>query len=274
MSRRTLDGLQPEAFMHPRDIASLNAVKKVWGLDTVVRKMNEYGYEKVYRLKYMADNLRVTERTCPKYYKMMVECADILDMNVLPELFIDQTPIVNATTMGVEHPMIVLNSGLIDLMTEDELFAVIAHEMTHVKCNHVLYHTMALFITVASGMLGVAGLILTGLSLALFEWSRNSELSADRGALLAIQDPKVVSNVLMKIAGGSPKIVSQIDYTDFLTQSKEYRELANSTALDKAYTLYNTIFLDHPFPVMRASEIMEWSEGSECVSIILGGRRA
>ena len=274
VTRKALSNLQPEAFMHPSDVVALTAVKNVWGLDTVVRKMNEHGFEKVYRLRHMGGNIRVTERTCPKYYKMVGECAKILDMTNLPDLYIEQTPMVNAYTTGVEHPMIVLNSGLIDFMNDDEVFAVVAHEMGHIKCDHVLYHTVAQFLSVASGMLGLAGLAVAGINLALLEWSRKSELSADRAALLAVQDPNVVTTVLMKLAGGSQKIASEIHYGDFIQQSKDYKELANSSTLNTMYTIFNNMSREHPFPVMRASEIVDWAKGGEYADIISGTRRA
>jgi Zn-dependent protease with chaperone function len=273
-TRRVLSNLRPEAFMHPSDATALTAVKQVWGLDTVVRKMNEYGFEKVYRLRHMAGNIRVTERTCPKYHRMVGECAKILDMPKLPDLFIEQTPMVNAYTTGVERPMIVLNSGLIDFLDDDEVFAVIAHEMGHIKCDHVLYHTVAQFLTVASGMIGLVGIAVSGINLVLLEWSRKSELSADRAALLSVQDPTIVTTVLMKLAGGSQKIASVIHYDDFIQQSKEYREMANSSALNKACKIFNTMFIDHPFPVMRATEIVEWAEGNEYRDILNGNRRS
>jgi Zn-dependent protease with chaperone function len=267
---KKLTKLEAHHFMHPSDISALNTVAKVPGLGLVVKKMNEHGFERVYRLRHMADDIRCTERTCSKYYRMMEDCGDILNMPDLPDLFIDQNPTVNAFTVGVDNPMIVLNSGLIDLLDDDEMFAVIAHEMGHIKCEHVLYHTVAQFLAVASGMLGIAGLVLSGVNLAILEWYRKSELSADRAALLAMQDSGVVVNVLMKLAGGSQKIAGDIDYDDFIKQSRDYQKLASSDKLFKMFRLYNTMLLDHPFPVMRASEIVDWSGGNEYSNILRG----
>ena len=104
-----------------------------------------------------------------------------------------------ASTFGIEYPMILIQSGLIDLLTDDELYAVIAHEITHIKCHHVLYHMLADFLVNASSLLGLVGGFIIPLNLALLEWSRKAELSADRGALIVTNNKDASIKLLMKL---------------------------------------------------------------------------
>ena len=61
-----------------------------------------------------------------------------------------------------------------------------SHEMGHVMSGHALYHTIAAILSLVSlGALPLlAGIALLPIKLAFLEWSRKSELSADRAGLL------------------------------------------------------------------------------------------
>ena len=95
-----------------------------------------------------------------------------------PELFVSQTPFVNAMAVGFERPFIVLNSGALDLLDRDERRVLIGHELGHIMSGHATYTTIALILLKAgfSAIPGL-GLIALPIQLALLEWSRKAELS-------------------------------------------------------------------------------------------------
>ncbi len=262
--------LNDKSFSHPTDANALSAVQKLKGLDTLINTMNRASFEKIFRIQSMGDCVKVTKKTCRSVYDKVELCAKILHMPI-PEVFISQNPFVSALTTGTYSPMIQIFSGLIDSVDDEELLSVIAHEMGHIKCGHVLYHMAATFLQMGATILGPLKIITnTTMSLGLLEWKRKAELSADRASLLATQDIKPVIHVLMKLAGGTRKIAEQIDYNDFLEQSKQYREMAaglSGTALKISLNLLRT----HPFPVMRAAEIEEWSRSDEYKAILNNG---
>jgi Zn-dependent protease with chaperone function len=271
--RRRFPKIDPGAFQHPMDTKALDAVKKAKGIDYLIRKVNEFGFERYLYINNIADNVQVTSLQCPKLHNMLVEACDILDVDV-PQLYINQDPKVNAYTFGSEKPFIVLHSGVIDLMNDDELFTVIAHEVGHIKCGHVLYKMVARFLRVAAEVIGdmtfgLGKLITAPLLVAFYEWDRKSELSADRAGLLGIQDPDIVITTLMKLAGGCHKVFEQFDRDQFLRQAESYRELDES-ALNQLYKFIQVVFRDHPFPALRAKEIKEWSISTEYRNIMDG----
>ena len=55
------------------------------------------------------------------------------------------SPYPDAYTIGEENVSICLTSGLLEIMDDEELHAVIAHECGHIACQHMLYHTLAQF---------------------------------------------------------------------------------------------------------------------------------
>ncbi|MBX9878450.1 MAG: M48 family metallopeptidase [Candidatus Obscuribacterales bacterium] len=268
-TRKRFPRITSAAFEHPADTQALEAVKRIPILDKVFRKLMELGIERVFRIQLMGQAIHVTPKQCPKIYRLFKEAADILDMHE-PDLFLTTNPQVNAFTFGVERPFIVLQSALVDLLDEEELMAVLGHELGHVKCGHVLYRSIAYFLgQIAGRILGLGGMASMGLAVALFEWSRKSELSADRAELLVVQDPDVCLRLHMKLAGGSKAVFSQTDPQEFLRQADTYEELDYST-LNKVYKLLHELSQSHPLPVYRAKEIQNWARSKQYQEILAG----
>ncbi len=261
--------ISPVAFAHPLDRRSILTLRTIPGFEFCMRKMIEYGYEKFLRVNAMADDVKVTSKTCSYIHDMVVMAAKIMDIEI-PDVYINQNPIPNAWTIGVEFPLITINSGLIELLNEDELFCVIAHEVTHIKCHHVLYHMLAEFLKTIAGALGVVGNTLVPLNLALFEWSRKSELTADRGALIISNNKNACVKMLMKLAGGSHYVANMINHDEFIEQAKQFQEMTKGLSLSKFYRVASTLGRTHPFPVLRAYELAQWADSEDYFKIFNG----
>ena len=229
--------------------------------------MMKYSYEMLVRVNEYADDIKVTNKTCSYINDMSLEAAKKLGVKP-PEIFITQNPVANAYTTCVEQPIIVIHSGLIELFDDEELFVVIAHEMGHIKCEHVLYHMLANFIANFPDVMGVAKLLTSGINVALLEWYRKSELSADRAAVIVTENKDKVISVLMKLAGGSSRLMNMIDFDDFVAQHKEYEKLMEGAGHKVAHWA-STLLRSHPFPIIRAHEINNWKGvGSEDTALI------
>jgi len=216
--------ISPDAFTHPLDRKAISALRKIPGFDFALKKMMAYGYEKILRVNSMADDVKVTPKTCGYIYEMVEHAAKCIGISQ-PDVFINQDPYPNAFTFGIEYPIISIQSGLIELLSEDELFAVIAHEVTHIKCHHVLYKMLANFLVDASSLLGLAGGLIIPLNIALLEWSRKAELSADRGALIVTNNKDASIKLLMKLAGGSAQLSEMIDEAEFVSQAEQFEKM-------------------------------------------------
>jgi Zn-dependent protease with chaperone function len=267
--RQRFPRITSSAFEHPADRAALEAVKKIPMLDKVFRKLLELGIERIMRIQLLGQAIHVTPKQCSKIYRLFREAADILDMHE-PDLFLASNPYINAFTFGVERPFIVIQSGLVDLLTEDELRAVLGHELGHVKAGHVLYRSIAYFLGhIATRILGLGGIGTMGLAVALYDWSRKSELTADRAELLVTQNVETCLNLHMKLASGSRSVFDQINHEEFLKQADTYEDLEYNT-LNKVYKFMQEIWLSHPVPVFRAKEIKAWSESKQYKEILAG----
>ena len=267
--RKRFPRIASSAFEHPADKASLDVVKSIPFVDKAFKHFLELGLERIMRIQLMGQSIHVTPRQCTKIYQLFKEAIDILDMQE-PDLFVASSPVINAFTFGAERPFIVINSALIDLLDEDELLAVLAHELGHVKAGHALYRSIAYTLThLANRVFGLGGLPSLGLTASLFDWARKSELTADRAELLVVQDIDICLRLHMKLAGGSRTIYAQTNHQEFLQQANIYEELDYST-LNKVYKLIQELWLTHPVPVFRAKEINNWSKTRQYNEIMAG----
>lgn len=222
------------------------------------------------RLMFLASAIRVGERQFSELDRLLSDAVLILDAPERPELYVLQTPQVNAMSIGMQQPFIVLTTGMLDLMDHDELRVVIGHELGHVLSGHAVYQTMlGHLLRVANnfGWLPVGGWSLRALIAALYEWSRKSELSGDRAGLLVSQDPHAAIRVMMKTAGGAR--LAQMDTVAFMEQAAEYE--SSGDARDSLAKLMNIELETHPFSVMRAGQLRSWIDDGE-YKAILGGQ--
>jgi Zn-dependent protease with chaperone function len=239
----------------------------------MVAKFIDLGYERIEYVVNMADNIRVGPRQLPKIYAMLQESCAVLDTPE-PELYVRQGP-VNAHAVGHTNPHILLETGLLDVMDDDELMAVIAHEVGHIKCGHVLYKEMARSIQIIAQQVGdrtfgLGELFLSPVKVALGVWDRRSELSADRAALLVMQDARPCLSMLMKVGGGSVRIAHELDLDAFVQQANSYLDDAERTLGDRLYKLLVSVNRSHPFAVQRAKELLEWTKSTELRQILAG----
>jgi len=254
--RRVLTGISSTAWEHPADRAALQTLRAIPGFDEVVRRVMGFIGERGVRLLFTADAVKVGPNQRPKLYGLYQEVLQTLDWPDAPDLFVSQTPIANAMAVGFQRPFIVLNSGALTILDEDERRVLLGHELGHVMSGHATYTTLALLIfnLGASGIPGL-GLITLPIQLALHEWYRKAEFSADRAGLLATQDVNIAMRLFLKFAGGVPSD-DETSLDEFLVQAADYE--TSGTVFDTAFKLLNTVGRTHPFNTVRAAELQRW----------------
>ncbi|MEO0494340.1 MAG: M48 family metallopeptidase [Actinomycetota bacterium] len=269
-TRVRLPDISPTAWEHPADRAALNALRRIPGFDVVLRKLVGLFGEKSIRLTFKANAVRVTETQYPWIHERLLAVCDTFDVAEPPQLYVSQTPLVNAGAVGFDDPFIVLNSSTIEILDRDELEAVIGHEMGHILSGHAVYRTM-LFILMrfAFTRYPLAGVAVRPVMYGLLEWSRKAELSCDRAGVLATQQPRVMMSALMKIAGGTRG--EELDLDAFIAQSDEYRD--GGDTLDGIYKVLAALGSTHPFSVVRVAELRNWIDSGDYERIVTGDYR-
>jgi hypothetical protein len=150
--------------------------------------------------------------------EIMRQCASVLSLDALPDVFVSDGNQLNAFTFGTEErAYVVCTSALLRIVSRQELEAVLSHEFAHVKSGHMLYHTLAEILAngigTSASLLGL-DLISVPIRLALLSWHRESEVTADRASLLAVNDIKVLRSLLSKLASALDPVSSGQTQTD------------------------------------------------------------
>ncbi|GAB4538760.1 MAG: M48 family metallopeptidase [Pleurocapsa sp.] len=269
LDKKNLIGLKADYFRHPLDLQATNALKQIPGIDIAIRSLLGSVAEQFFYVNNIASSVLVSEKQLPDLYKLLLEACQILDLEP-PQLYVQQNPTPNAYTFAMrgKQPFVVLHTSLIEMLTPEEIQAVIAHELGHLKCEHGVYLTIANIMLLATNLLPAWGTILAqSLQEQMLQWIRCAEFSCDRAALLAIQNPRVVMSVLMKLAGGSPTLAPQLNLDAFIEQAKAY-DAMREDSLGELLLTAQTAQLTHPVPVIRAREIDRWASSSQYQKIL------
>lgn len=279
----TYTGISSAAFRHPLDAQAEQALRSVPGFDLVARKFVEFLHERPRYVYLMGNSIEVGPRQYASIYHLFRECVRDLDIYPEPILFVSQSPVVNAYALGQDRPCMVLSTGLLEVMSEEELRSTLAHELGHIKCGHTILTQMAswvmtLVFNLSELTFGISNLVSTGLIMAFYEWLRKAELSADRAALLVMDDLKPVIESMMRLAGGSSRYGHELSLDEFIRQSERYHAL-DQDGLNQIYKflLYNNLsqgtFLTHPFTVERVQYLREWERSEDFRQIRTGNYR-
>jgi Zn-dependent protease with chaperone function len=264
-----LVGLDSAAFAHPLDRSAMLALRRLRVAELGAAKLMEWSHERKAHVLHNATSIRVTRDQLPDIHRLMIEACRILDLQP-PELYISSDPGRNAYTSGHNNPYIVLHSELVDATTNAELQAVIAHELGHIKCNHVLYKEMATW--VEGGLRGVgslgrgngytmaAGLAMRYFANALKVWNQKSELSADRAAMLVVRDEDVCIRMILKLAGAPARFAAQLDVAQYLQQAAHLHGLLMENSAADNFRRRLSAASSHPLSVERAVLLHQWVE--------------
>lgn len=275
MTKQHFPKLRPQAYEHPFDRQAFQTLERTPMLQRLLNKVNEYGIDKLLRLQSVGVDFRVTPHNFPELYDPFVEACQILDLSTIPDLYLYKgTGHINTYAIGVTQPMVGMNLEALEWLTYEEKLFLLGHELGRVKGNYLPYQQMAHVMPIVKGIvsnttLGLGGLAVNGLELALYNWMVMSKLTADRAGLLACQDIDVAIVALMKVGGLTQRHISAAAIAGFITQARAF-SLEDFRGVDRVVKAFSFMEFHLPWTVMRASELLKWAE-SETYQAILRG---
>lgn len=257
--------MKPSDFIHREDAAALRQLESIPGFPALVKKFYALGYEKLLYGTNMASNIRLSENQLPDlYFHLPPICAKLGIAE--PEFYLEMNPMPNAYTFGDTKIFITITSGLVEMLNDDELDAVLAHECGHILCRHVLYHNMANLLINGADAFGLLGMLTAPIKYALLYWQRKSELSCDRAGAI-ITSPETITRVMVRLAGGPKTITENVNIEEWAKQADIYESIRSDGMWNKSLQIYAIMDADHPFSAVRVREILKWEHSAQYQNI-------
>lgn len=269
-----LIGLQNDDLSHSWDREALKKLKAIPYADKILSKVFSATLDKLTHFHLLAAAVRVSEIQAPRLYRLYLEAAGRIDIEP-PPLFIIQTPEMNAFAIGAGSEMVAVTSGLLDGMEEREIVGILGHELTHVKLGHVLYRTLAILLIrgglgVLDKLFGIGNILIMPIKLALYRWYQMSELSADRGELLAVGSIDTFIRTHMLLSGGNTRFLNDMNTEAFLEQAREAEEMRDNEILVYVMELMDSTARTHPLPAWRVHHGLNWAHTERFLDILAG----
>jgi Zn-dependent protease with chaperone function len=263
-----LKGISASQFRHPLDRQLTDAIQNA-PFNKVAERAIRSSFtlvEQGVRLDLLGSAVKVSPDQLPELYESMQSAAQVLDMATVPELYVQSSSQANAYTLALESnnsspPIVVITSTLLERCSNEEIQAIIGHELGHLKCSHSLYLTLGGLVTSPFRGLPIVG---SQTEQLLQNWRLAAEYSCDRAALLVAQDVDVVGGAMLKLFAGTSRVRNT---KAFMEQAREYERLlkdANPLVRMSVEMQSRT----HPLPVRRVVELEKWAESKEYKTLL------
>jgi len=179
----------------------------------------------------------VSREEAPRLYEIVEDLARRNDMPT-PRLYVSPEPQPNAfaTGRGPKHAVVAVTQGILEVLDDDELRGVLAHEMSHVRNRDVLIGSIAaavaLMITFVAriamfsaifgggdeegggniiGLLALAILAPLAAGLLQAALSRSREYQADESGAHLIGDGEPLARALQKIEAAAKRVPMNVN---------------------------------------------------------------
>lgn len=179
----------------------------------------------------MHDAREVDATTAPDFYALVAELAKRAGLP-MPKVYVIDSPHPNAFATGrdPEHAAVAATTGLLNMLTRDEVAGVMAHELGHVKNRDTLIMTMVATVAGAISMLANFGMFFRGndnrgnalatllavivapiaAMIVQMAISRTREFGADRAGAEISGNPMALASALAKISRGAEAIPNPV----------------------------------------------------------------
>ncbi|OCQ93330.1 peptidase M48 [Oscillatoriales cyanobacterium USR001] len=277
MSNKRFIRINPEIYQHPFDRNALTSLEKMPGLSFLMKKVNEYGIDRILRLQTLGSQFKVTPTNFPNLYNIFSETCNILDVTPLPELYLAPgMGQISTYTIGVDKPIISINLEAMEWLTNEELYFVLGHELIRVKNKYIVYQQMAQVMPtikalISNTTLGLGGIASNGLELALVNWIVMSKFTADRSGLLACQNLEVAITALMKLGGLPAEYLTEDTINDFEEQARSFMK-DNLDNISQVTKIFSFVEFRLPWVVMRMAELFKWVDSGDYQSLLDTGK--
>lgn len=264
--KTALKKIDIDSVMHEDDKSTISKLNKIPGFKGLFDNTVGNIMEKCGEIEYSGEGINVTSQSMPQLHRQLQEACRIIGMEEIPSLSVDWWFGIGGFTVGEKNRRMVLQSGAIDLLTTDEMYFMMGHELGHMKCGHKRYHmlTEAMYMPVVNSDFKIW---MSLIKMPLLNWYRYSDFTADRMGLLCCQDIKVALSTMIKMAGLPKKYHNEINIEAFIRQAADFNN-NHTSSIDRLIKYLSINAASMPWLVLRAAELLKWYQSGEYDKII------
>lgn len=203
--------IDPMAFQHPQNKLLADELNKDNAFNKIVEYISKNSIERELRVLYVSSYFRGTEKSMPKFFKMLNEACEMFGVEKRPEVFFARDYNILSKTKGMDNPMMLMSTEALATMSDPVLWAFVASGVSMLRTNYCTVQMVEEFLPIAG--LVIPKIALKPLSLLLSKWRASIEFTNDRASLVASCDFNTAIRGML--AGEMPReALERIDFSD------------------------------------------------------------
>ena len=249
--------INPQDYQHPVDKKVTEGILKMPAFQKVLQYISKNSMEKYMSSFYRSSLAQLTPEVAPKIFKMLEEAAKMYDVPVIPDVFIERTYPMMVVLHGVEKPTIRISTTLLESLSEQALWGLMASEMSGIKTGFCEIKLVEWLCNSTVGL--IPDVLSVPLKVVFNNWHKYAEFSFDRANLLATGD--INTTMQGMLAGEAPSHVLQsIDFSDpnceYMKQCREF--IQNDDKEASLVRNYNAVVSNYAFYASRYVDLFRF----------------
>ena len=250
-------------YRHPKEETALHSVLKNGMIKALLGAFQSAGVSLTSIARVMDHSVVVTEHTHPRLHKLYYKAMKMLDIPYEVPLYLDEGYALTARTVGTDGDcIIVMSSECLESCTDDQLMAVLGHELGHITMGHICNLNLFSVIDMLLPQIPMFGMAAAaGAKAMLLDWMRYADFTADRAAAIAAGSVVPVLQMTARSMGYESGYM-KLDVRGMLRDVCMPPE--DIGVLGKVYLQQIQPTLEAPEGLWRIQELYSWSTSYQC----------
>jgi len=254
-----LEGLKVDDFAHADDLAAIRAMKNVEPIDKFMSWVEDKSNQMYLRMNTLGNCIRITPNGCPELYETVANVCEILDYSMMPEIYTMRSYAMDVTPEGVNQPILIIPDFVANITDKGILYFIIGRAVTRLKSGYMKFYSAANLLINVSEILPAGA---EAVKLPLVSWMKKSELTADRGGLLACQNFSAASRYMLCKAGMPLHMTKDVSVSEYINACRYSDKTATVGKAVKSLSEKDGFIND------RIVQLFTWYNGSNYGDIL------
>ena len=206
-----LKGLEVSEYRHSEDEKAFKAVENVLPAGKLGEWMEKFESKYNDRIEYLGSCVRLTPDNAPRIFKLMDTAKTVLDYDGDIDLFCTRSYKPRIEVAGIDVPMVLISDIIIKKFSDEMILFLFGQGITMLKGGMLKMFKLSDSLVNFTNAIPIAG---KALLYPLGQWRRKSQMTIDRGGLLACQDYEADMKYIGLLSGITFRYINDIDIND------------------------------------------------------------